>query len=100
MPIPPGAQRRRRPPVRVAEHLHRRRDQQCRLHFVAGRWSLAHRDEFALIFANPVTAKASGADNACAIAGHRFGAYFADLFLQVWPATTSRYPSTSRRPTR
>lgn len=48
------------------------------------RWSLTHPHEFALIFANPVTAKSRGADNACAIAGERFGDYFADLFVRVW----------------
>lgn len=48
------------------------------------RWSLAHRDEFALIFANPVTAATGGSENACSMAGARFGAYFADLFVQLW----------------
>ncbi len=48
------------------------------------RWALSHRHEFALIFANPVTAQARGGDNACSMAGARFGDYFAELFVQVW----------------
>ncbi|KAA1420631.1 TetR/AcrR family transcriptional regulator [Mumia zhuanghuii] len=68
-------------------------------------WSLAHREEFGLTFANPITSMVKTADLPadlhgeppstpqpspavlgadCAAAAHRFGSFFGGLVMEVW----------------
>lgn len=47
-------------------------------------WSLAHRTEFGLIFANTSTSVVTAGQTVCAEAGRRFGALFSELFIRVW----------------
>lgn len=47
-------------------------------------WSLAHRPEFGLVFANPITDITGPAGDACEEAGHRFGRVFGELFDELW----------------
>jgi AcrR family transcriptional regulator len=47
-------------------------------------WSLAHRTEFGLIFANTLTSVTTDGQKLCAEAGIRFGGLFSDLFIRVW----------------
>lgn len=47
-------------------------------------WSLAHRAEFGLIFANTLTGVTTAGQKVCAEAGLRFGALFSELFVRVW----------------
>lgn len=54
-------------------------------------WALAHRHEYGLLFASPLTAAAHSAANTtphgCTHeAGQRFGAVFLDLFAVMWEA--------------
>lgn len=48
------------------------------------RWSLAHRPEFGLVFANPITEITLPAQSACEAAGQRFGRVFGELFDELW----------------
>jgi AcrR family transcriptional regulator len=48
------------------------------------RWSLAHKAEFALLFANPMTDPSGPAVDDLDAAGHRFGLVFGRLFNLLW----------------
>lgn len=58
-------------------------------------WALAHREEFALTFANPITSSDlhDGGDGVCAAAGSRFGGFFGELFVQWWQVKQFAVPS-------
>lgn len=52
-------------------------------------WALDHPREFGAIFANPVQQPRhhhsdADLDDPCVQAGHRFGAYFGQLFVRLW----------------
>jgi AcrR family transcriptional regulator len=48
-------------------------------------WSLNHRTEFGLVFANTATSVTTTAgQKVCVEAGQRFGALFSELFVDVW----------------
>ncbi|KHL17760.1 hypothetical protein CLV56_0422 [Mumia flava] len=50
------------------------------------RWSLAHRGEFALTFANPVIGASASkhGEGPCAESGMRFGGFFGERVAQLW----------------
>lgn len=58
-------------------------------------WALAHREEFALTFANPITLSNvhEGGEGVCAAAGARFGTFFGELFVQWWRISGFPVPS-------
>lgn len=56
-------------------------------------WSLAHKPEFGLVFANPITDIAGPAADVCEEAGHRFGKVFGDLFNELWATRPFAVPA-------
>jgi AcrR family transcriptional regulator len=49
------------------------------------RWALAHRNEYGLLFANPLTAVLRQGDTSCTHqGGQAFGQAFAEVFAQMW----------------
>ncbi len=49
-------------------------------------WALAHRNEYALLFANPLAAKVGHQSGCTHEGGQRFGAVFAEVFAAMWQA--------------
>lgn len=49
-------------------------------------WALAHRHEYGLLFASPLTAVAHTNSGSTHEAGERFGALFAEIFATMWQA--------------
>lgn len=58
-------------------------------------WALAHRQEYGLLFASPLTAAAHANEGRTHEAGQRFGALFAELFAALWQAGSIVEPDLS-----
>lgn len=54
-------------------------------------WALTSKEEFALVFANPITAKSL--EERDEISGSKTGEFFADLLERVWTKYQFRFPS-------
>ena len=62
------------------------------------RWALAHRHEYALLYANPLDSQTPQAtEGGCTLeASKRFGALFAEVFLAMWQAGLIDPPDIDR----
>ncbi len=57
------------------------------------RWTLAHPQEFRLLFAKPITDANCAPDDPCHDASWRFGGIFLDLMVECWTAGGRPQPS-------
>ena len=58
-------------------------------------WALAHRQEYGLLFASPLTAAAQDSAGCTHEAGLRFGKVFAEIFVAMWQAGVIHPPDLS-----
>ena len=61
-------------------------------------WAAANPREFALVFGSPVPSLVGGDDDPAHLAGARFGAVFADIFVRLWQERPFPVPSDDTLP--